>query len=156
MSEARAGEPGGALLHPAALAALVVWAFNDHVLKSVWPGSISGKLSDVASQVFFPLLATTCVTLCLPRMSQRSARTILVVFAAATAAVMAAIKLNESAGAVYRWGMGAAQWPFYALHSMAYLAPPPPLQPVALTMDVTDLWTLPAALVPILIGWRRT
>jgi hypothetical protein len=50
--------PGGELLHPAALAAMVLLALNDHVLKGRAPGWLTGKLSDFAGLLFFPLLLT--------------------------------------------------------------------------------------------------
>ncbi len=50
--------PGSELLHPAALAAMVVLALNDHLLKGRAPGWLTGKLSDFAGLLFFPLLLT--------------------------------------------------------------------------------------------------
>lgn len=52
--------PAGEMLHPAPLAAVVVLALNDHVLKGagVLPGWLTGKLSDFAGYFFFPLLLT--------------------------------------------------------------------------------------------------
>ena len=43
------------LTHPIALAAIVVLIVNDHVLKSAWPGVVTGKLSDIAGMIVFPL-----------------------------------------------------------------------------------------------------
>ena len=45
-----------ALAHPLAIAALVLLALNDHVLKQAWPGFVTGKLSDVAGLVVAPLV----------------------------------------------------------------------------------------------------
>jgi hypothetical protein len=45
-----------ALAHPGSVLALVVLLLNDHVLKQAWPGVVTGKLSDVAGLVVFPLL----------------------------------------------------------------------------------------------------
>lgn len=52
--------PAGELLHPAPLAAVVVLALNDHLLKGagVLPGWMTGKISDVAGYFFFPLMLT--------------------------------------------------------------------------------------------------
>lgn len=44
------------LLHPIALAALATLIINDRFLKSAWPSWWTGKLSDVAGMMFFPLL----------------------------------------------------------------------------------------------------
>lgn len=52
-----------ALLHPAALASLGILLLNDHVLKEALPGPLTGKLSDLAGLVFFPLLVTALLGL---------------------------------------------------------------------------------------------
>ncbi|MER7503693.1 hypothetical protein AB0L05_15230 [Nonomuraea pusilla] len=44
------------LCHPATLAAVIVLLVNDHLLKAVWPGFLTGKLSDVAGLVVAPPL----------------------------------------------------------------------------------------------------
>ena len=48
--------PADALLHPLALAALVLLILNDHLLKDLAPGPLTGKLSDVAGLVVLPLI----------------------------------------------------------------------------------------------------
>ena len=50
--------PLGPFLHPISLAALIMLAINDHILKqaAVLPGWLTGKLSDFCGLVFFPLL----------------------------------------------------------------------------------------------------
>ena len=52
----RSVDPGDALLDPIALAALTLLVVNDHILKSAWPGFVTGKLSDIAGLAFFPIL----------------------------------------------------------------------------------------------------
>src|SRR6266540_1707178 len=47
--------PGDGLLHPIPILAIFLMVANDHVLKQLWPGLVTGKLSDVAGLVFFPL-----------------------------------------------------------------------------------------------------
>ena len=49
-------QAGDALLHPLRVGAVAVLVVNDHLLKAAYPGLITGKLSDVAGLVFFPLL----------------------------------------------------------------------------------------------------
>lgn len=48
-------------LHPVSLFALAVLILNDHLLKgaSILPTWMTGKLSDVAGMIFFPLLLTS-------------------------------------------------------------------------------------------------
>jgi hypothetical protein len=54
--QARWDFPEYPLLHPVPLFALATLILNDHVLKQRYPGWVTGKLSDVAGMVFFPLL----------------------------------------------------------------------------------------------------
>ncbi len=59
--------PGDALLQPLALGAIAVLLLNDHVFKAVAPGLVTGKLSDIAGLVFFPLLLVAVAELALAR-----------------------------------------------------------------------------------------
>jgi len=47
------------LAHPLVLALLGLWLLNDHVLKAAHGGPVTGKLSDVAGLVVFPLVVGT-------------------------------------------------------------------------------------------------
>jgi hypothetical protein len=47
-----------ALSHPYSVAAAVTLAVNDHILKGLAPGWLTGKLSDFAGLFFFPYLLT--------------------------------------------------------------------------------------------------
>ncbi|MGI9603088.1 MAG: hypothetical protein ACR2QE_14470 [Acidimicrobiales bacterium] len=47
------------LAHPLVIALVVAWALNDHVLKATFGGPVTGKVSDVAGLVVFPLLVGT-------------------------------------------------------------------------------------------------
>ena len=51
-----------ALASPGFALALVVLVLNDHVLKTAYPGWITGKLSDVAGLVLAPLLLGVLLT----------------------------------------------------------------------------------------------
>ena len=44
------------LLHPLTLASMALLGLNDHWGKEAYPGLLTGKLSDFAGLVFFPLL----------------------------------------------------------------------------------------------------
>jgi hypothetical protein len=79
------------LLHPLPLAAILVTALNDHLLKGsgLLPGWLTGKLSDFAGLFFFPLLVAAVL-----RAKTAAARTIVVV---ATGALFAAFKLSPRA-----------------------------------------------------------
>ena len=145
--------PGRLLLHPVALIALATWAVNDHLFKVWWPGHpVTGKLSDVASLIVFPLLVGAAFEWA-AHISRRRVRSMPVVVGAAlaTACVMAAINTWPPAARVYEVGLGALQWPWAALASGSSEVP---LRPVRLWMDATDLFTLPAAAVPTWLAWH--
>lgn len=144
------------LLHPAVLLALVVWLVNDHVAKGMYPGWLTGKLSDVASLIVFPLLPIAGYDLWLRRaaatgeITRRPGRMWDLGWIAATGFVMATINVWDGAAQVYRWGLGIAQWPVrVVLEWGIYGYGMPSIRPVRLTMDPTDLITLPALLVPL-------
>ncbi|MBN8609777.1 MAG: hypothetical protein J0L92_04305 [Deltaproteobacteria bacterium] len=145
--------PGDLLLHPLALAALATWIVNDHVLKHACPSVLTGKLSDVASLAFFPLLPIAARELVLARRHAIVAPSHAwsISWIVATGLVMATINTIDLAADAYRWGLGVAQWPFRALFAGAMLD----VVPVQKWMDPSDLWTLPALVVPLAIALRR-
>lgn len=148
--------PGRLLLHPIALSALALWMVNDHVFKAWWPGHpVVGKLSDVASLIAFPLLAVAAFEWVSWLGRRRwSSWPVLVAAVGATAFVMASINVSPLAAEIYEVGLGALQWPAFALAASVEGEAIPAIRPVQLWMDATDLLTLPAALVPLWLGWR--
>ena len=54
---------------------------------------------------------------------------------------------------VSRWAR-QCQWPFYALYDLVTLQALPPTHTVDLTMDPTDIWTLPALVIPAVLQLR--
>src|SRR6185436_5470958 len=58
--------PGGRLLHPVVLASIALFVVNDHVFKPAHPGWLTGKLSDVAGLIFFPVLLAAVAELLIP------------------------------------------------------------------------------------------
>ena len=134
-----------ALLGPTALLAIALLVVNDHVLKARVPGLVTGKLSDVAGMIFFPLLLAAAAE----HAGLRRGRAAVIAAALATGAVFAAIKLWAPAGELYRVGLAMLQWPFRALAAAFTNAALPALGRVHLTADPTDLIALPALLVPV-------
>lgn len=137
--------PLGELLHPAALAAVLVLVANDWLLKpSPAPGWLTGKLSDVAGLAFFPLLLTAAFDLALLAAARLGApvdfslrRWKLHTAIAATAAAFTVIKLwvpvaEAAAGVLRALGLDAR-----------------------IVADPTDLLTLPALAVALWIGRRE-
>lgn len=138
---------GDGMRHPVAIAAVAVLLVNDHLLKGNGPPWLTGKLSDVAGLLFFPLLLQAAVEVVgyprSPRAFARSDRLLLGAIAA-TAAVFAAINTVPAAADGYRHGLGALSWPLRGL-----LAGAPP-GPVSLVEDATDLLVLPV----LWLTWR--
>ena len=125
-----ATERGSGLLHPVALTAIAVLVINDHILKDAYPGWLTGKLSDVAGIVFFPLLVAALLAPVLRVDRDRLLRGIVI----ATAIGFAAIKLWEPATVVCEHVLGALQ-----------LSP----GPVQIVRDPTDLLALAALAFPL-------
>lgn len=149
----RGAVAGDGVLHPAALIALAVLVWNDHMGKALYPGLITGKLSDVAGLFFFPLLCQGIAErLGLCRIGDRRW---LAGAAVGTGLLFAAIKLHPGAAAAYRVGLGWAQclprmgWGWARADGAAGCAP------VAMQMDATDLWALPMLGAAVWLGRGR-
>jgi hypothetical protein len=146
--------PGEGLLHPVPLAAIALLVLNDHVFKARWPGWVTGKLSDVAGLVFFPLLLHALVAR-LPGVRAASPERLLLVCAIATALVFAAVKTWAPATRAYEIGLGLLQWPFRIAGALLRGEAPGGPRPVKLVRDPTDLLALPFVTVPILLQRKR-
>jgi hypothetical protein len=146
------------LVHPVPLTALAVLLVNDHVLKPLHPGWLSGKLSDFAVMVLLPFLllaAWDVVRIVRPAFPPAGPR-MAVAGVVVSIVVFTAIELSPLGAELYRWGLGGAQWPFRALAALITSQPLPRLAPVALTSDVSDLLALPAALAVLPVRpWLR-
>jgi hypothetical protein len=138
------------LATPIGIGAIALLVINDHVLKAAYPGVVTGKLSDVAGMIFFPLLlAAACEQLGL-----RRAMTTIVAAACATAVVFTAIKLSTTGGDAYRLAFALLQWPFRAARTLLHGGSLPAVGRARLTSDPTDLVTLCALVVPIALARR--
>jgi hypothetical protein len=149
--------PGDGLLHPAVLGAVLLLVVNDHWAKARFPGFATGKLSDLAGMVFFPLLlvALAEVVQGLRGRFLRPSLRALVIAVGATGLVFALVKTTSCAADAYRLAWAALQWPAHALLAVANGAAVPGLRPVRVAEDATDLVALPALVVAWLIGARR-
>jgi hypothetical protein len=140
------------------LAALAVLVINDHVLKADQPGWLSGKLSDFAIMVLLPFLllaAWDAVRLVRPALPSAGPR-MAVVCVGVSVIAFTAIEVTPLGSEFLRWGLGGAQWPFRALAALLAAQPLSGLAPVALTSDVSDLISLPAAVAVLLVRpWSR-
>jgi hypothetical protein len=141
-----------ALLHPIALLALAVWLINDHHGKAAYGGWVTGKLSDVACLIVVPLVPVAALELWRARRGLAPpGRTWQYASLAAAGLVMATINLLDGAAWAYRHGLGVAQWPIAAISGVLAGHGLPPLRPVQLTMDASDLLVLPILVVPWLL-----
>jgi hypothetical protein len=130
------------LLHPVCLAAIGLLVLNDHWLKAHDPSWLTGKLSDAAGLVVFPLVLAALV---------RSRAGVAV---AATALGFALVKTVPAATDAYRYGLGTLQWPFAAASAVWHDRAVPGLVPVEAVTDPTDLIALPFVLVPLMLMRR--
>jgi hypothetical protein len=143
---------GEALLHPMAIAAVVVLLVNDHLLKAHFQGIVTGKLSDFAGLVFFPLLLLTLVDAVWRLARGRSGLTQPALFlcVVVTGLVFIAIKTTDFGADAFRRVWATLQWPAraFAAHRLV------PIGRVNLVKDATDLAALPMLLVAYWVGRR--
>jgi uncharacterized membrane protein len=125
-------------LHPVAVIALIVLVANDHAWKYSHPGWLTGKLSDVAGLIVFPLVL--CAALHVVSASER----LLAGCVAATMIGFALVKLWAPATQVCEWAMGWLQAPFSSV------------TPTTLVRDPTDLLALPFAIVALWLPRRAS
>ena len=126
--------------------------FNDQMAKGRWPSEVTGKASDLAGLVFFPLLLVAMaesVRWLFDRDGWPLDRRALLVAVIATGVGFASIKLWGPAGDAYRIANGLARWPLDAVPSLARGDGLPPVGMVKLTEDRTDL----IALVALVCAW---
>ncbi len=150
--------PGDGLLHPVALASLAALILNDHVLKTLWPGAVTGKLSDFTGLIVAPL-ALQAVWEVGRAIQGRWVGPSRFALGAALVVVgigFAAIQIWQPATDAYRVGLGVLQWPFAVLASIVNGGALPGVVPVTATPDVTDLVALPALAIAWWIGKRRS
>jgi len=138
------------LLHPVPILALVVLALNDHVLKAAVPGVLTGKLSDFAGLLVFPLLLAEAASGVSRRFGRGlEARTLVPAMAAMTAVVFSAVKLSPAAAGTWAASASALQW-MLGLGWLRGLMP----SSVEVVVDATDLVALPAVLLAAAVASR--
>jgi hypothetical protein len=144
---------GELLLDPFAFSSAVILLVNDHYGKAHFPGIITGKVSDIAGLVFFPLLLTTLMDAS-ARLAKRNAsllsRRTLALSAAATGLMFTAVKISSLGSQTYRLVWGLLNWPLQALAFGHWV----PIRPARLVQDPSDLVALPMLLVSYYIGCR--
>jgi hypothetical protein len=140
------------LVRPWPVVALVVLAANDHVLKGagLLPTWLTGKLSDFAGLLFFPLLLVTLLNLAFDGVGgvlrrplrQASASSLqLVVACLFTGAFFSAVQIHEPVAELY--ARATAALAFWSTSTTAEV-----------TMDPTDIAAVPMVVVAFVLGQR--
>jgi hypothetical protein len=150
-----------AVLHPAVLASLVVLVVNDHWGKARWPGPVTGKVSDVAGLVFFPVLLAGLLGLLIDGVRRVSRRggdpapvALLRCASVVTVVGFSAVKSSPTIAAGYSDALGWIQWPVRAAVALATGGGVPAHTAIVVRADPWDLLTLPAVLVALWAGRR--
>ena len=150
--------PGGGLLHPVPIVAIALLVLNDHWLKGMFPGWWTGKLSDFAGMIFFPLMLQAGWEVIIGRFTSQwgPSRRVLWGCVLATAFVFGGIQMIDVMAESYRWGLGFLQWPFRLVWGWISANAWTSMSPVAVTQDPTDLVAVPFVLVALMAGWSRS
>ncbi len=149
--------PADGLLHPVALGAVALLALNDHVLKPTFANAWTGKLSDIAGLVFFPLLLQAVIEL-VAKVSGKPwgpSRRVIVGAAIVSGIAFALVQVWPPATAAYRVAWGALYWPLATVGELLRGGGLAPFRPVRAWADPTDLIALPALAIAVAVGWRR-
>lgn len=141
--------PGGGMLHLVPLAGLLLMIVNDQWWRWAWPGALTGKLSDVGVMLFFPLFLQGIVEIFQSRPLRPSLQ-VLSGAAVLTAVGFALLQTWPPFAAAYAWGVGALQFPF--LWAMGRVTE---VRPAMVTMDPTDIITVPLVAVAVWAGRER-
>ena len=137
------------LRHPLTLSMLALWIVNDHVLKDHYGNIVTGKLSDVAGLIVFPLFLFALYEVFVG--TERARRALLTSIACAGLFFVGLNTSNAFSEAVCHV-LGALQWPFKAVISLITGTGMPSYAPTTATPDLTDLFTLPAMWLAWYVG----
>lgn len=144
------------LLRPGPLIAIAVLLLNDHYLKAEWGHPVTGKLSDVAGLLFFPLLLVALVEVgqAACRCYRGPSHRLLLGAVVATGVVFALVQVFDPMTEVYRVGLAALQRPMLALEVLLTTESFEAMPRVQVTPDAWDLLALPALAVAYRLGIR--
>jgi hypothetical protein len=142
---------------PVSVLSLIVLVVNDHFLKDRYHNAVTGKLSDAAGMVFFPLFIAAAIEVGVSLATRRRWRfspvgvTVSVV---ASGAAFTLTKLWSPAADAYRILTAATEWPFFAVKSLITGSAIPGVAGTHLVHDLGDLVVLPILLIPWWFGTR--
>lgn len=131
---------------------------NDHYLKGRAPGVLTGKLSDILGMFLVPLVWMVCVGACIRltgvRVAPRMARRILSVLCMLAAACLVVVKTTEVGAATFGHIIGILRAALRSPLAFMYGSSLPPVRPIEVVVDPTDLIALIALLPAIWVGRR--
>jgi hypothetical protein len=145
------------MLHPAVVMAVLVLLVNDHVLKVSFPGWWTGKISDFAGLIFFPLLLQAIWEIgvwCVGVIPKKTG-TVCWVAVLATGMVFTAVQVWPTASAIYRIVWGRLGWMVNAVIATVLVRPVPLMTEAKLVADPTDLIALLVLGIPMWIEKRK-
>lgn len=149
------GVAGAGLLRTEAWLALALLVLNDQVLKARFPGLVTGKLSDAAGLAFFPTFLQALVEVTTRSRQLYGSRRVLMAATLLTALVFAWTKATPLGAEAYRIGLGWLSWPLHAITAWLSGQHGGAATRVRFAQDASDLWTLPAVLLPLWLDQRR-
>ena len=140
------------MLHPLFLVSLLVLLINDHIAKDLYPGLITGKLSDFSGLVVLPVLAFVAVEVAAKGTRRRLpgagvTAALCIVSAIGFALVKSAPWANEG----YRFAIGAIRWPLQALSATADGTETPGVSLISVVPDEWDTIAIVAVIPAYLI-----
>lgn len=142
---------GDLLLLPAAYCGLVLLIMNDHYLKRHLHNAASGKLSDIAGLMFFPLLVATAIETTRLTVRIRPWRISIRGFDATIVGVgmfFLLMKTWQPAAHIYASLDAVLQWPVLAGKAAITGGDPWTWPKTSIVLDPTDLLALPVLLIP--------
>ncbi len=149
--------PGDLLLHPVSIAALAAVILNDRLLKTNVPSAFTGKLSDFAGLIYFPLFVVASIEvlrwLVRRRPWELGPRSVEAA-ALLTGAAFILIKTWSPAAELYRSRLGVLLWPAYAIGSLVQERALPGVRRFGVIEDRSDLIALPALFVAVWLAHR--
>lgn len=148
--------PGDFLLHPVAVGSVAVLVVNDWVIKERWPGAITGKLSDIAGLIFFPLLLVALMEFGarLVGSTWLATRRTFTVMAVIVALVFIGTKTVGPVRDADEVALGWLWWSPRAAVRIAQGSPAGSPGRHQIVPDTTDLLAVPFAVVSVWIGRR--
>lgn len=149
--------PGDVLLRPVVIGAVALLVLNDHLMKQALPGVVTGKVSDVAGLVFFPLLLLALVEGARKVAGMRAwwvTPPVVAALVVATGVAFVMVKTSPAAAVAYSQALGLLEWPLRAVMAGFRGDASPAVVPVRVIADATDLLALPALALAYAIGVR--